>query len=1206
MTLIKELIHIPEQVYKGDFVLRLAEGVEKPSETLKDYVVTPQLRDCFDDALGFIRGAVEGRTSKAAFLHGSFGSGKSHFMAVLHLLLSDNAEARAIPELAPVVAKHNAWIRGRKFLLVPYHMIGARSMEAGILGGYADFVRRRHPEAAVPAVYRAQGLLDDARRLRQDMGDEAFLAGLNAASAGGGGWGSLESTWDAARFEEACAAPPVPESDRNFLPSEPRRELVSALIKSFFRSYHAVNLAEGEAYLSLDSGLSVLSAHAQGLGYDAAILLLDELILWLASHAADLDFVHREGQKLAKLVEAQHAARPAPIISFVARQRDLSELIGDNVTGADRLNFSDALRHWEGRFHRITLEDRNLPAIAEKRLLEPRSESARQLLDASFEETRKIREEVMSVLLAGKYDQAIFRKVYPFSPALVDTLVGVSSVLQRERTALRVMLQLLVEQRDTLELGDIVPVGDLFDVIAHGDDAFSEEMRIHFENAKRLYYQKLLPLLEKRHGRHEDLRQLPYGDPKRAAFRSDDRLLKTLLLAALVEKHDSLRGMTASRLVALNHGTIRTPIEGREAQEALRRLKEWAAEVGEIKVGEGPNPSVSIQLAGVDTASIIEQARREDNPGNRMRLIRRLLFEDLGVEDEDKFFAIHSFLWRNTARSSEVIFGNVRTLHDSSLENQGESWKVVIDYPFDEGSHTPQDDLSRLESFKASHEGGARTLLWIPAFFSREAQKELGTLVILEHVLRGEWFGRYSTHLSPQDRAAAKAQLENQRSALSQRVKNHLQAAYGLAPQVKESVDPSHELAEHFVSALPGFDPQPPPGPQLRQALDQLLDQALGHQFPAHPRFEAEVKPAVLRKVLEEVRRAVAAPDGRIEVEKPLRPLLRQIAAPLLLGEMHEVAFVLGRHWKDHFDRKAAESGGALLVRDLRRWIDQPKPMGLPREAQNLLIILYGEQTDRSFYRHGTAVEAAIDGLAEDAELRKQRLPQPADWEAARRRAAAIFGVSVSPLCNAPNLAILSREVRSIAEAHREGPRRLRKSLKERGVPAEAPRLRSVDATLELLEQVLAGDGRGDEVVVKALASARVPTSEEAMGECLKKGGSLSDQLGATSWEIIESVQSLGGPAREIRLEVERALGSDEHVIELAPALKTAQAKAVRLLTAKKVEPAPGKRVVDEGQRTDMDLEAARKLLAEIESKLERGRVARLRIEWIVEEPGRS
>ena len=55
MTLIKDLIEIPDHVEKGDFVLRLAEGVTHPEETLRDYVVTPELRACFDDALCFIK-----------------------------------------------------------------------------------------------------------------------------------------------------------------------------------------------------------------------------------------------------------------------------------------------------------------------------------------------------------------------------------------------------------------------------------------------------------------------------------------------------------------------------------------------------------------------------------------------------------------------------------------------------------------------------------------------------------------------------------------------------------------------------------------------------------------------------------------------------------------------------------------------------------------------------------------------------------------------------------------------------------------------------------------------------------------------------------------------------------------------------------------------------------------------------------------------
>ena len=268
----------------------------------------------------------------------------------------------------------------RSFCLVPYHMIGAIDMESGILGGYVDFLQRTHPDAPIPGVYLAEGLFQDAENLRQQMGDGPFFEALSEGTNQADGWGELETGWDRERFENAIVAQPG---------SDERSLIISALVKKFFGSYNIQASNQKEAFVPLDTGLSVLSRHAALLGYDGLILFLDELILWLASRATDLKFVHQEGQKLAKLVEAQTPDRPIPLISLVARQRDLSELIGDAVPGAERLNFGDALKHWEGRFHRITLEDRNLPAIAEKRVLKCKTETARKELDASFEQTKR-------------------------------------------------------------------------------------------------------------------------------------------------------------------------------------------------------------------------------------------------------------------------------------------------------------------------------------------------------------------------------------------------------------------------------------------------------------------------------------------------------------------------------------------------------------------------------------------------------------------------------------------------------------------------------------------------------------------------------------------------------------------------------------------------------------------------------------------------
>ncbi|MGZ3472342.1 MAG: hypothetical protein ACXVA6_20435, partial [Isosphaeraceae bacterium] len=116
------------------------------------------------------------------------------------------------------------------------------------------------------------------------------------------------------------------------------------------------------------------------------------------------------------------------------------------------------------------------------------------------------------------------------------------------------------------------------------------------------------------------------------------------------------------------------------------------------------------------------------------------------------------------------------------------------------------------------------------------------------------------------------------------------------------------------ISLSPGFVPQPPVAANLTGAMHHLLSQALEHEFPAAPHFEAEVKSGALKKVYESIEPAAQMPDGRLAIEKTQRLLLRQIANPLMLGEMGVDAthFVLGQHWKNHFIRKAAETGGAM------------------------------------------------------------------------------------------------------------------------------------------------------------------------------------------------------------------------------------------------------------------------------------------------------
>jgi hypothetical protein len=1210
--LIRDLLDLPPQVSKGDFVLNLAAGVSQSNAaaTLRSYVVTPQLAACFDQALGFIKSAVGANASKACYLHGSFGSGKSHFMAVLHQLLQGNPDARAIKELAAVVAKHNAWTQGRNFLLVPFHMIGSRSMEQGILGQYANYVRQLHPTAPIPGIYLAESLFEDAKSLRTDMGDDGFFQKLNQNKIASGGWGKIAAGWNGASFEAAAAAPP---GDKE------RTRLVGDLIGAFFRSYHNVAAGQDEAYLDLDRGLAVISQHAQSLGYDSLILFLDELILWLASHAADLSFIHRETQKLVKLVEAQNVDRPIPLISFVARQRDLRKLIGDTVPGAQKLNFDDSVDWSEGRFGVIKLEDRNLPMIANKRVLRPRSEAARQELDASFEETAKIRKEVMDTLLANEFDREMFRLIYPFSPALMETLVCASSMLQRERTALKVMMQLLVEQQETLKVGDIVPVGDLYDAVAQGDEAFSQDMKVHFDNARKLYHEKLLPMLEaEHHGRREELLAKPFGDQARINFVNDDRLVKTLLLAALVPGVNSLRALNANRLAALNHGTVRSPIRGQEAGLVLQKVKHWSSQVGEIKVErDTPNPAITIQLSGVDTEAIIAAAEHEDNLGNQMRMVRQILFQELEIENVDQMFLSYEFHWRNTSRECDLIYGNVRSLPETSLTANGTTWKVIIDYPFDEPGHTTRDDLGKLQIFTQNNPRGTRTLVWIPAFFAETARRDLSRLVIIDHILTGERFNGYAAFLSPQDRQTARTLLENQRSSLQERVKQHVEAAYGIRGSQSKSIDDSHTLANTYNSLYPGLDLQPPPQSNLKGQLEHLLGQGLIFEFPAHPDFGAEIKSLHLRKVVDEVLKAVSEKGGRILVEKSVRSLLKQIAEPLNLGEQGETHFVLGQRWKDHFARKAAESGTTITVQALRNWIDEPRCMGLPKECGNLIFLVFAAQTNHSFFLHGTPCEVTLANLPDEAELRREVLPPEASWVTAVERAGRIFGAASSPLLNASNLAKLADAIQVRAKADIEACRRLVEDIGSHLVDFavavdKAARYQTAEAVLNLLEAVR--DAK-PAAIIGYLASLKPATSEAAMGTSRATASEVTCAIAATQWKLFENIRNLQDDravaAKALLGRVAEALKSDQYVSDLGPVLRIEQSKAIDLLTppfeqkieiVKKVVKKPGKKVVDQGARENLSLSEAEDEIARLKQKVQEGQMTRVNVSWMTEE----
>ena len=1106
--------------------------------------------------------AVETGRSQAKFLHGSVGSGKSHFMAVLREILRHNPEARAVRGLAEPIAKADPWLQDRRFLSLTFHMLDARSVEQAVLEGYLRQVAVLHPEAQVPAVHRSDALLKDAAQYREDLGDERFFARLRGGSApsagAGGGLAALRAQaagWTADTYAEAAASPPG---------TAQRDQLVSALTTAFYSG--AVHSAE---YLDFDTGLAVITRHAKELGYDALVFFLDELILWLSTKIADHTFVQTEGAKLNKLVESSDSARPLPIVSLVARQRNLEDFLGPQVGGTERAALADVMRSVQGRLGTdIVLADTNLPEITEKRLLKPINEAARRTIDDAFAAVRGNREVWDVLLLGAQYgdagigsDAAAFRRLYPFSPALVATLVALSQALQRERTALKVMTELLCERRDTLRVNDLIGVAALFEpLVLRGELPDRPQLKQKFQDARDTYLRKFRRLLLNSHGITEEQAAGHEG------FELDDRLIKTLILGYLVSEVPALHNLTAAKLHALNFGSIASPIPGYENQIVLGRLRQLTADAGELHMSEGPDPVISIKITSADYDKLLELVpHNETAAGVLQQLVRDMVCGELGLDSQSGTFGEYAYQreWRGRKHLIHVRFGNVRdrdNMPDSALIGDGDAWRIVIDYPFDPG-HRRNEDFARIETL----ERGPRTVFWMPLFLTDDVMSRVGQLAKINYLLGGTTGDRLNLLAADESqgyRQQAKAYFQQRQQQLRAALLAAFKQAYGAAvPDPATVEDDSIGVLRTLAEGARIGDPR---GGTLADAFRNLAAELLEWSYPgtpALPEDEKAITRAELGKVLRYARLAAADPTKGVAVDTADQRSIRRICNPLRLGELIDHRYVLTATtcwWSGHLLTGAARENYTehFPVHVLRKLLDEPEPRGFDRDLQNLIIAVFAEEHQLAWRQHGAPVRVdSVHAVIDQMELHKPAMPSEDAWLKASKRASGIFGAPLPGWLSPSNMAAMAQTVRSEATRWTPAVVALIAALKQHAdtlgldKTAGIGRLATANQVATLLGDLAVE--ADDVVLVELVGNVQLNVDDAAAGTVFKTAAAVTAALGATQWAVLDAVRARAAhdeQARTIVEQLEYSARHDQNAADLVAALRTAVDAATKLI----------------------------------------------------------
>ncbi|MCA9623608.1 MAG: hypothetical protein KC731_31520 [Myxococcales bacterium] len=997
-----------EDITAQEFVIKLRaeDDAARDAKLVRDYVFTPTVRRELPPLLERMKHVMERREELGKLVHGSFGSGKSHFMALLGMLLGDRDVAWSkddplLDELRP----HRSWIGEARLLVVRIHMLTASDDDATfdrMIYRATNEALARHGAAPFEHVH-VDGILEEMRREGAQYGEQ-FWEGLKTA-------GVLSS-------EKAF--------ERLVKRGEPAdREL---LAREYLR-FKGRDLGSAGINPNWAEGMQRLAAHVKTAGFGGLVLLIDELLLWLGEKNPQ-EFKKAINQ-LNTLVDHADGRRAIPCFVFVARQRRMEEFFPDM---ADDDAVQQYLDHHSKRFDEITLQDVELRHICRERVLKRKVPEAVAKVVASLEEDHR---KILPTLLQNA-DVDYLRDVYPFHPALIEMLIDISSLMQRERTALRLLYELLVVHHPDLPLGKFLPVGRAFEAIFPEGEKPSGSKRLEeLQSVHTLYYGRFRPAMdEMMSGEGPDVID---ADQRQML----DQLVKTALLAELSPR---LRGggMNVERLVRLNDVDVVGHSERGQIIQARQAMVTLGQKVRALQVvGEGRTASVKVVLHGANFEEYLSRAKSKVRGDNvLLRHLGELLQEALALNTrrwKDPLSGPFVTKWRGTERTGWVGIKNVREQPNATFKPEpGEAFRILIDYPWDEKGYDVEHDRQRAKEVRR-RDGSYPTLCWLPRHLTPSERSALEEYAAAEYLAS--------------DRAddLLESLGKSERDDVIKQARSHLAMMRSKVLQTLRHVY-QHEVVG-LIGNLDGLPVQHDLGPNLHRFAAEILDV----QFPQHPTFEADPSPKNLGLLYDWLVEAAESAEQSAPFTSDVAPVLRGLGEPLELLELGQTRGRLRpdtRFLKEVLDLAQGERVAWGKIDEVLA-----QKFGFEPAVRNLFLgYLAQVQRFRMSRDNGEDHTFVLDAKPHtQVILERAALLDVTQWAQVRERAQTILGVTAPAHCTVSEQDRLAAKVVEAADAQHRALRALHESLaKLLGAQADdAPRLQKLREAIKRMATVM-------------------------------------------------------------------------------------------------------------------------------------------------------
>jgi len=797
-------------------------------ENIRDYVITDTVADEMERLVDrVVASCVRHEAGDGHYLHGSFGSGKSHFMAILGLILENNEAVwtKDHPAIQRIHERHGPWLAEHPILVVPVYMLG---QQRGLQMACYNAANARLEKLGVPPCEfsDADKVIASFRADTERYGDVVFE-----------------------QFQEATGIS-TRRCDRMAEGKQEERDDLAHKILEYRNPGHAerVHLYPDK----FSDGMAKLTRHAKAQGFAGIVYLIDELILYLTGKSGR-QYID-EFNDLVALADNSARDRAVPLWVLVAKQRNIADTVPDDTS---QQHIFETMEHHKDRFPETTeLADAELAPIVQERVLRVRP-GMRKALQRTMDETLgELGEDVRATLLHDLTPED-FCLLYPFHPALIRTLIDVSARLSRERAAIRLLYELLIRRYPDISIGSLIPYAALFDVVFLREGLTGGSRNEELEAVRQTYYERLEPIIEEMYAGEQ---------AERARL-----VVKTVLLCGLSK---TLRNdVIVERVLHLNYQDLHGRTTFGSCQAIARILGELDNRSELVHFNANPaNPAlgtVDITLAsGVQLADVLK--RIPVNWRQRVEAFSELMKSCLRKPIVSGEIPNYERVWRGTRRRGRVQFVNVAELSTNDmLIAEGHELTLFIDYPFDLSEvYTRADDLKVIERARAALPQ-IPVGFWLPAEFTAEDMRDLDEYAKLRELEANP--GQYLEEYGKTQREDVLTKLVGQKRTKAGTLRSRLSEAHKGPDAMVTFLDPA---------ITPSLDVD-----SLGAALDRITDAVCDRLYFHHPRFPSELNQRILTRLLEDFLVPAALGGGSVPRNPDLDGLLRRLGEPLELAE---------------------------------------------------------------------------------------------------------------------------------------------------------------------------------------------------------------------------------------------------------------------------------------------------------------------------------